>query len=233
MRKVPFGIDRAEFELLATSQQLRQDGRNHGSRRLTGPVRVEWSNGYDGQAETAAKALGKFIRADLAGGVWGLTHQRVRFVNGPKLRCSIGFACTRVDDAQHAIPTRRFQDIERAGDVGRHVVRRSSIRVWDANERRKMENDFLARKCVQHEVRVPNVPTNDFNFFEGVVGQELQVSPRGSRSIAQQRSHMGPLGHERLNQVRADKAAGARNDDAPTRVKGVLLHEDAFPNPQT
>ena len=173
--EVTGGLEIAEAEPHAAAEQLRHDRRDDRAGGLPRAVRVERAHEADVEAEGAVEAQRQLIGADLAGRVGGLRVGGMGLVDRHVPRRPVRLAGRRDQHALDAGVARRLEDVVRPLDVRPDVAQRRDVGVWDADQRRQMEDGVAAAHGAGDRVEIAHVAGDDLHLRadEGVVGMEV------------------------------------------------------------
>jgi len=213
-------VERAEPHLVAV-ERLHRDGDEHRPRGLPRPVGVEGPHRHGAEPEGAVVALDALVRADLAGGVGRLPHQRVVFGDGDGLRGAVHLAGGGVDHLRPLLQA-RLRDVERAEHVGLEDVGGGHVRLRDRDDRAEVEDHVAALHGRADHVGVVEVAEADVDRRADVGGELVEVAEVGAGGVADEGAHAVAARDEGLDEVAPDEARGA-GDEGRAGHAGALL----------
>jgi hypothetical protein len=136
----------------------------------------------------------------------------VFLVDGNVLRRAIDLAGGSVDEPFQAAGAGSLAEIERPLNIRFHETGRRAVAVRNGDQRSQVEDDFRAAEQLHAQVRIADVAGDHTDVFQA--GEFLQPAPVVERVVQGERRHFRAGCGEMLDQMGADEAIGASDDDA-------------------
>src|SRR5262249_36489837 len=126
-------------------------------------------------------------------------------------RGAVDLARRDMDDARRAQLARRLHDVHRALRIGAQISLRRDVRVGDTDERREVEDNLLLRHRVAHGIPIRDVAEANIDGL----ARRRGVEPAGGAEgvVADEHADLGAILDEPLDEVAADEAAAAGDED--------------------
>ena len=132
------------MELVDPVDELGEDRRDHGTRRLPGTVGVERPHDRHRKVECVVVAQRHHVGPDLRSRVWRLGLQGMGLVDGDVAGGPVDLARRRVHQPVDTVDPAGVEHVLGAADVGLDIALGCLVGVWDADEGGQVEHHFPA-----------------------------------------------------------------------------------------
>ena len=167
----------SQVDRLLASSQLRNDGRNHRTGRLTRTVGVERANCQGWQLKRRIERANHLVCTDFRGRVWRLTLKHVAFIHGHILGGAIDLRGRGVNEPANPVGSGRVQEVQGALHVGLNIHVWRYITKRDGDQGRQVHHGVLPGYQLVHVIWVANVAENHVELFFDVCRQGVEPTP--------------------------------------------------------